>query len=131
MSGTTKVAKFGSVCPDKPFHNGLILISYTILMTMYHHYCYIWVIPGPYQINKKILTLLDFHKIGTPTKKYSQTKNLAQFINLPLKYDHSNLKYPFFLHMFNKMGITLSVTVTGFFCLDFSTTSLNSLSGDI
>ena len=73
---------------------------------------------------KKIPTLLDFHEIWHRHGLYKETfshQNLADSINLPLRYDHLNffIKYHFSLHMFNKMAITLSVIVIELFCLDF------------
>jgi len=45
----------------------------------------------PYQINKKIPTLLDFHEIwhrhGLCQETFSH-QNLADFIDLPLRYNH-------------------------------------------
>ena len=68
---------------------------------------------------KKIPTLLDFWH-GLYKETFSH-QNLADFIDLPLRYDHLNfiLKYHFSLHMLNKMAITLSVIVIELFCLHF------------
>jgi len=66
-----------------------------------------------------------------PIKKLSHTpQNLAYFMHVPVRYDHSKfiLKYFFSLHMFNKLAITLSMNITKPFCLEFA---LNSLLDDI
>ena len=79
----------------------------------------------PYQISKKKSRLSwIFMKFGTnmdSTKKTFSHQNLANSIDLPLRYDHLNfiLKYLFSLHMFNQMAITLSVIVIELLCLDF------------
>ena len=63
---------------------------------------------------KKIRTSFDFRQIWHKHGPYQETfshQKLADFITLPLSYDHSNfsLKFSFCLHVFNKMLITLLV----------------------
>ena len=73
---------------------------------------------------KKIRTPFDFHEIWHKHGPYQETfshQNLAHFIGLPLSYDHSKflLKMSFYLHVFNKMTITLLVIDVDTSGLDF------------
>ena len=63
---------------------------------------------------KKLRTPFDFHEIWHKHGPHQDTfshQNLAHFIGLPLRYDHSKflLKISFCLRVFNKMAITLRV----------------------
>ena len=73
---------------------------------------------------KKIRTPFDFHEIWHKHGPYQETflhQNLAHFIGLPLSYDHSKflLKISFYLHVFNKMTITLLMIDVDTSGLDF------------
>ena len=75
---------------------------------------HLWVIP--YQINKKILTLLDFHKIWYRHGLYKETfshQNLADSIDLPLtlKSTCSIHVYAKQTYMASQLGLPKSISL--------------------